>query len=258
MDKTVLETIVARHQAGSPFVVAALVRVRGSAPQRPGARLVVSPDGNTVGTIGGGCLEMEARRRALNLMGERRAERFELRLDDDFGWDDGLLCGGEATVLLDGDTARQSAMATDALRLLHDTIAGRGVRTHTNGDTVGTIDWVHVDPSRSDVIWDKESGTLTEPILPEPVLVVCGCGHVGAALVRLGAMLGFRTVAVDDRPEYANAIRLPEAAVVVCEDPARVAREWPTDGRTYWVVVTRGHRNDGRVLAGIVDRPSAY
>jgi len=258
MDKRVLEAILERRSQGRNFVVASLVRVRGSVPQRPGARLLVDDDGALTGTIGGGCLEMEARRRALDLLGEPRADVFELRLDDDFGWDDGLICGGSATVLLDGDTLRQANLATNVIEWMDTDRIGNAVSTHVTGPTIGTIETTRVEPGSTQSVWNADNGTLLEPVLPEPVLVVCGCGHVGSALVRFASQVGFRTVAVDDRPEYADPARLPWATEVVCDDPARVACDWPSDARTYWAVVTRGHRNDGRVLAGLVGRPSAY
>src|SRR4051812_37836694 len=102
----VLHEIVRRSEAGEPLAVCTVVRTRGSTPQKAGAMLVVLADGRTLGTIGGGCVEAEVRTRALRLLAEDGAGTgtgglFSFRLDQDFGWDDGLLCGGAMDVAVE-------------------------------------------------------------------------------------------------------------------------------------------------------------
>jgi xanthine dehydrogenase accessory factor len=83
-------------------VYAAVVETRGSTPQKPGAAMLVLADGGQTGTLGGGCMEAEVRRQALRLLGEGASgpEVMTFHLDDDFGWDDGLICGGRMAILL--------------------------------------------------------------------------------------------------------------------------------------------------------------
>src|SRR4051812_29568044 len=81
-------------------VYCAVVETRGSTPQKAGAAMLVYPDGTQAGTLGGGCVEAEVKRRALHGLGAgARPEVFTFCLDDDYGWDDGLICGGRMTVL---------------------------------------------------------------------------------------------------------------------------------------------------------------
>src|SRR3954451_17789080 len=63
------EEIVARLDAKQPFALATVVHTAGSTPQKAGARAIFLPDGRVLGTLGGGCMEAEARRRALELIG---------------------------------------------------------------------------------------------------------------------------------------------------------------------------------------------
>ncbi len=259
VDISLLARIV-RVPTDLPFVMATLVHVQGSAPQKAGARLLVLPDGALHGTIGGGCLEMETRRQALLAMGDGTPHFLSLRLDDDFGWDDGLICGGKATIWLDPDHRRWREIAANVLPLL---AGGRSchVVTSFTPPQSGTIRWDERSCAEQDPQIHEAEGTLMameEAWCPKPTVVICGCGHVGAALVPFAATLGFRVVAVDDRPEFASPDRLPAADLVLCEDLEQVAKEYPSDLSTYWVIVTRGHRNDGRVLAGVVGRPRAY
>jgi xanthine dehydrogenase accessory factor len=99
---------------------------------------------------------------------------------------------------------------------------------------------------------------LVESIRPDPTLMIMGCGHIGTALAEMAGGVGFQVVAVDDRLDYANERRLPWAQKVHCGDMVELARTLPSGPDTYWVVVTRGHRNDGKVLAQIIGRPHAY
>src|SRR5215213_8145433 len=81
-----------------PCVYCAVVETRGSTPQKAGAAMLVFPDGTQAGTLGGGCVEAEVKRRAL-LGTEGGPAAFTFQLDDDYGWDDGLICGGRMTIL---------------------------------------------------------------------------------------------------------------------------------------------------------------
>src|ERR1700736_659594 len=84
---------------GRPCVYCSVVETRGSTPQKPGAVMLVFPDGSQSGTLGGGCVEAEVKRRALGVLladwGRPEVQTFHL--DDNYGWDDGLICGGQMT-----------------------------------------------------------------------------------------------------------------------------------------------------------------
>src|ERR1051325_3444640 len=86
---------------GRPFAVATLVATAGSSPQNAGARVLFLPDGQIVGTIGGGCMEAEARRIALDCLRKRTHRLFDLRLDRDIRGGGGLICGGRVSIFID-------------------------------------------------------------------------------------------------------------------------------------------------------------
>src|SRR5438477_6414108 len=69
--------------------------VKGSSPQKVGAKALFYRDGRIKGTLGGGCLEAEIQQRAIQTLRTGKPETFDLLLDHDFGWDDGLICGGK-------------------------------------------------------------------------------------------------------------------------------------------------------------------
>src|SRR5438094_6991667 len=84
------------------LVYCALVETRGSTPRNAGAAMLVFPDGSQRGTLGGGCVEAEVKQRALRTLNNGgRAEILTFNLDSNYGWDDGLICGGRMRVLAD-------------------------------------------------------------------------------------------------------------------------------------------------------------
>src|SRR3954451_18226431 len=88
---------------GRACVWCSLIETRGSTPQKAGASMLVFPDGSQAGTLGGGCVEAEGKRKALApLAGDGSdAQLFTFQLDDNYGWDDGLICGGRMSILAD-------------------------------------------------------------------------------------------------------------------------------------------------------------
>ncbi len=92
------QLIAARCFAGERVALCTLVKARGSTPQETGAKMAVTRDGMLHGTLGGGCVEAEVRRRAVEFLHLGRSELLTFRLDHDYGWDDGLICGGTMLV----------------------------------------------------------------------------------------------------------------------------------------------------------------
>jgi len=96
--ESVLPRLLATLDRGLPAVYCAVVETRGSTPQKAGAAMLVFPDGTQAGTLGGGCVEAEVKRLALSASPGASVHSFQL--NHDYGWDDGLICGGRMTVLV--------------------------------------------------------------------------------------------------------------------------------------------------------------
>jgi xanthine dehydrogenase accessory factor len=104
-------------------------------------------------------------------------------------------------------------------------------------------------------------GTLEiylEPILPVQTLYIFGAGHVAHNLYRTARLAGFEIVVVDDRESYANRERFPEARDVYADDFETVLSQLAPNHSSYLVIVTRGHRDDMRVLRWAVETPARY
>jgi len=89
-------------------------------------------------------------------------------------------------------------------------------------------------------------------------LLIIGGGHVGKALATIGNLCGFSVEIVDDRPEYANEERFPEADKITCGRFEEVLADYPIDPNTYVVCVTRGHRHDETSLRLVAESGAAY
>lgn len=104
-------------------------------------------------------------------------------------------------------------------------------------------------------------GTLDifiEPVLPPALLYIFGAGHVSVNLYKVAKDAGFEVTVVDDREAYSNRERFPEAKEVIAEDfDQAMARLTPNES-SYIVIVTRGHRDDMRVLRWAVQTPARY
>src|SRR5688500_15477961 len=116
----VLDELVRRCDAGEAVALCTVVTARGSTPQAAGARMLLLADGKTIGTLGGGCVEAEVRQRAITLLHGGLSKLLTFKLDHDYGWDDGLICGGSMDIFVEtltrADDAAQYRCALDALR----------------------------------------------------------------------------------------------------------------------------------------------
>lgn len=104
-------------------------------------------------------------------------------------------------------------------------------------------------------------GTLdifVEPVLPPASLYIFGAGHVSIHLYNIARSAGFEVSVVDDRETYANRERFPEAKAVIARDFDQALTELAPNESSYLVIVTRGHRDDMRVLRWAVQTQARY
>src|SRR5437899_12161168 len=99
----ILRELTGALDSKRPCVFCSVIETRGSTPQKAGAAMLVFPDCSQRGTLGGGCVEAEVKQQALRLLVESTdgARVLTFSLDDNYGWDDGLICGGRMCILAD-------------------------------------------------------------------------------------------------------------------------------------------------------------
>ena len=276
---------------GDPFVVATVVRTKGSTPQKPGAKLLVREDGSGVGTLGGGCVEGDIWFAAKQLMkqGGPALER-EYELNEDLAAEEGLVCGGTMYFLID------PAYSPDDYRMyateIRDAYEGGGavalasivkspkgsVRTtggklfvRESGSTNGTLGSNSLNQEatkralrlmahgNSEYV-KAEDGTeyFIEAYTTPPQIILCGGGHVSKAIAPLAKSLGFRIFITDDREEFANPTRFPEADIILAKTPENALQQLPINANSFIIIATRGHRYDNVALEAAAATSAKY
>jgi xanthine dehydrogenase accessory factor len=99
---------------------------------------------------------------------------------------------------------------------------------------------------------------FVEPVIPQPRAYIFGGGHVSKSISRVATLAGFATTIIDNREAFANSERFPEAEATYAEEYEDVFPKLPVNSTTYLIIVTRGHRDDMRVLRWAVETPAKY
>jgi xanthine dehydrogenase accessory factor len=99
---------------------------------------------------------------------------------------------------------------------------------------------------------------FVEPVIPQPRAYIFGGGHVSKSISKVATLAGFATVIVDDREAFANKERFPEAEETYAEEYESVFAKLEVTSSSYLIIVTRGHRDDMRVLRWAVGTPARY
>jgi len=99
---------------------------------------------------------------------------------------------------------------------------------------------------------------FVEPVIPPPHAFIFGAGHISKSLAKVAALSGFATTIIDNRETFANRDRFPEADEIFAEEYEEVFPKLPINETSYIIIVTRGHRDDMRVLRWAVDTQARY
>ena len=102
-----------------------------------------------------------------------------------------------------------------------------------------------------------KNGILIERIITPPHLILCGAGHVSVYTARIAKMIGYHVTVIDERPDFANADRFPDADTIL-NLPFKEALDSISEPNAYYVIVTRGHKDDNLCLRTILEKPYAY
>lgn len=120
------------------------------------------------------------------------------------------------------------------------------------------FDLTGTESAEEDMICGGVMDVFVEPILPQPTLYIFGGGHISLFIAKIAKMVGFRIVVIDDRPEFANPERFPEADETLAHDFSAVFPKLNINKSCYIVIVTRGHLSDEMVLEWAVSTDAKY
>lgn len=275
----------AEHAIGNPCALATVVAVNGSAYRRPGARMLVTSEGQLTGTISGGCLEGDARRRAQQVMLRGKPEIIvydSTDIDDDLENGAQLGCQGQIHILLEpvsftdknnplellretfqlsapsvlatvlkSNAPASVAQATGRLLLLNDGLVESGQIDQDFINSQLLPDMRDVLDNGVSVNQDYEYGGMNirvflEMIKPAPLLTIYGAGNDAQPLARLAKGLGWRINIIDGRPLQASVNRFPEADSVKVVRIADLAKNVNATG--FAVLMSHNYYYDLAVL----------
>jgi xanthine dehydrogenase accessory factor len=276
--------IVELSDRGQPFALALVLKTEGSTPRKAGTKAVVEADGVIHGTIGGGRAEAETQRRAAQALESGRPEVFDIALDGSAVEGGKPICGGNMRILVDPRAARhREAFAAAAVlqkrrergvllttlrresewqvsvQCLAERAVGAGLEFPARAAVVGALqreEAAHVmrEPNAS----GQPEEVLIEPLVPKPVVLIVGGGHIGQAVAAQASLVGFDIVVIDDRGEFTAAALFPEGSDRRCGLIGPEVASFPWTADTYVVIVTRGHEHDAAALAASINQRAAY
>jgi xanthine dehydrogenase accessory factor len=267
--------------SGKPFCSALILSAEGSTPREAGVRAIVEESGRIHGTVGGGIAEAQAQEAAVAACRSGQATIVEVLLEGASAGDHEPVCGGRMRILLDPTAAKDRAAYAQAAQALAS--RERGVlitAVYADAKTHTAVRWVpeadvpalpHAEVCRRCLTdgearlaagWGpgatEEVEVLVEPVVPNPLLLIAGGGHLGQALARQAVLIGFDVTVIDDRPEFADPALFPEGVTTRCGDIAPELDSLAGADDTYIVIVTRGHQHDAEALKACIHKPAAY
>jgi xanthine dehydrogenase accessory factor len=289
----VFKNLLEQLERGEQGVMAVIFARAGSAPRTAGARMLVRQDGTIAGTIGGGLLEARVQQTAALSFGTHATQIEEFSLTGADASQMEMICGGEVAVLIEyvdavdpGQVGFYRAVAAAAanqrrswlVTVLPDTgdskpvshvLLNPGSNANVSSppdleldidDLSAFVQRPQVAGSRYPVLFTQnQNRLLVEPLGMPGTLFLFGGGHVSQKLAPLADTLDFRIVVIDDRSEFANDARFPQASeFVIPASFEQSLQDCGVDADSYLVIVTRGHLHDKTVLAQALRTPAAY
>lgn len=250
--------LASEARPGEALVMATVVRIRGSAYRRPGARMLMTADGRTAGMISGGCLEHDVRERGRDVAasGRPRLVTYDSSAPEDIVFGLGLGCNGIVEVLVEpltaGDpaglpaflsacvTRRQPGRIATVIDSGDFPLGARLLRwpdgsvTPVPGEAglSAAMTRAFRDPGttarrtalREIVLPDgRAARVLVESIAPPVPLTIFGAADDAVPVARLAKLLGWHVTVIDARPAYATPERFPTADAVRCLRPEALA-----------------------------------
>jgi xanthine dehydrogenase accessory factor len=255
MRNIIFQALAESARSSEPVALGIITGVQGSSPQKVGAKALFYADGRIKGTLGGGCLEAEIQQRAVQSLRTGQAATFDLLLDHDFGWDDGLMCGGKVCGLILPNAQKLGVEFWGELAASRKTLTW-GVKDDYSIAPVLGREALEVpqDAGAAKAGDWRYQETVTAPC----ALWIAGAGHVAQAVAPLALQLDFSVTVFDDRPALANHQFFPgEVALQVDIWEKLLALPLPATP-AFGLIVTRGHRHDGLVLREWIHRPFRF
>lgn len=269
----IYELICEYLKNGKGGILATVIKRTGSAPRDVGAKMFIGEDGKTFGTVGGGRLESDTYREALEIMNKGLTKVFSIIMNALRVEEKDMLCGGNVEVLLEPVTARHLAVYRQIENCLENRKRGVVV-TRFSGNTFAkalidenlnvigdALDSKTISQCKG--LFHEKQAILMDEVLTDPIqlsfpLYIFGAGHVAQFLSKIAKIADFHITVIDDREEFANSERFPDADTIIVGDFHDAFKCLDFTGNEYVVILTRSHEYDAEVLGECLKEPAKY
>lgn len=272
--KKLIDSIISSLEEKKAIVLVNVVASSGSTPRGAGATMLVYENGTSEGTIGGGAVEYEAQKQAVEIFKAKASKMASYKLlpKDVAGL--GMICGGDVTVYFhyvdpDNETEKElfkyisDLYETDGsfwlIRRIEDGLmTGMGVY-----DKEG-LHFLNADTDLKPYLTNKaetikgDPSYYIEPLKLAGRVYVFGGGHVAQELVPVLSHVGFETVVYEDRPDFAKESLFKGVSKVVLGDFTKISESVKIEPEDYVVIMTRGHQSDYEVLRQALRTDATY
>jgi xanthine dehydrogenase accessory factor len=276
-----IDTILNLLAKGEDLVLARVISVKGSSPREAGAVMLMSKNGGITGTVGGGLIEAAIMDKGRELFASRGWAKLEFDMTGDDIKTADMVCGGNMEVMVElipacADTMKLFADMNE--NRCHNRTSYLVTKLPDAGSDYGiqrkllSVGGLHDIPAKPNLLEEAimtlvESGVVhveegtywVDVIKPRGIVYIMGAGHISREVSDLAQRVGFTTVVMDDRSEYANRERFGKAAeIVVLKSFEGCFEGFCIDDNSYIVIVTRGHGYDKKVLEQALRTRAGY
>jgi xanthine dehydrogenase accessory factor len=264
--RDVLPTLRQWNDDGRRFVLATVVRTRGSAPRAVGSVLGYNEDGNVVGSVSGGCIESAVVDACQRVLATSQPAKLSFpRSSSDGTHEEALMCGGESEVWVtpkphDWDEL-VNFVVSDTGCVLATRFDPFAQTVRRAGDVVccsflDTCVSEAYQSHRSQLMDVAGEEWFMNVVPPRPRLLIVGAVHIARALVAFAKQLGFETIVVDPRSAYAQFEAEPDA--LIHNWPQDAFKEIKLDEDTYAVALTHDPKIDDAAIELLLNTNVAY
>ncbi|MFL5743963.1 MAG: XdhC family protein [Niastella sp.] len=292
--QAIIQAYEEAQQQGKQTALATVVHVQGSSYRRPGARMLITQDGQLTGAISGGCLEGDALRKALLVMAQQQPMlvTYDTTDEDDAKLGVGLGCEGIIHIVIEPiqpqlpdnpiqllktisgqrqhavlvmlfslNDRREVQPGTCLLQLPGETITARMTsealqKALTTDAKTAFIN--QVSATKTYISEGKQFTAFIELIKPAVSVVIIGAGNDAIPVAQMAHLLGWQVIVADGRPAYATTARFPTANQVLVTKPEKVVEQVTLDAQTVFVLMTHNYNYDLKVFRQLLNQRIPY
>jgi xanthine dehydrogenase accessory factor len=280
-DRQIYKKAVQLLEADQNIALVTVISAAGSTPGKVGYKMLLwGKNAQTLGTVGGGFVEAQMINAAKDILPKTLSRLCSFNLD---GMPEGQkpICGGSIELLVETfdenslplfkDLATADNPPNAALisiispekppkKILLKNVGHPDAFTDLNfsPETIKSVKQIVATQQTTKTALPDGTQIFVEPLSQQPKLFIFGAGHLACHISNYAKSVNFRVTVWDDRPEFANKDRFPDADNIIVDNYENVFDQLDTNDNSYIVIVTKGHKSDQTVLEKALKTSAKY